>query len=232
LIASIEDDGLFEQLIQQKVRLISIARPGYGESSPCLLESYAEWAEIVSLLLQELQIAQFDILGLSSGAPYGYSIGWKFPDRVPHIFILSGIPALYDDVVRSHWPYEPIRDMSMADLEDLAQQLFFSNLSEEDLKQNDIRDSLMNHGYGVAQDLRLRFMDWGFRLSDVSGKVFMQHSKSDDSVPFQTVVRTSELLPDCHLELLESSPHFSKEVLDLFIQKTIIPNMGIDGSSF
>jgi pimeloyl-ACP methyl ester carboxylesterase len=225
LIASIDDFDLFDRLIQQQIRLVCIARPGYGESSPYLLASYAEWADIISVLIQELEMPHFDILGISSGAPYAYSIGCKFPEKIGSIFILSGMPALYDDVVLSYWPYEPIRDMNMSSLEDLAQQLFFSNLTEEDLNRNDIRDSLVNRGFGVAQDLRLRCLDWGFHLSDVSAPVFMRHSKFDDAVPFHTAVRTSELLPDCHLDLLESGPHFSQAVLDNFIDETMLPNI-------
>ena len=225
LIASIDDYELFDRLLQRHVRLICAARPGYGGSSPCQLHGYAEWADIVSLLIQELQLSQLDILGISSGAPYGYSIGYKMPEKVRNIFILSGMPALYDGAVLSNWPYQPISDQSIASLEALAHELFFSHLTEEDLLRKDIKDSLMNHGFGVAQDLRLRFMDWEFRLSDVKSKVFMRHSKVDDSIPFRTAVRTAELLPDCHLDLLKSGPHFSQEVLDQFIEKTILPNL-------
>jgi pimeloyl-ACP methyl ester carboxylesterase len=225
LIASIDDYDLFDRLIQQQIRLICIARPGYGESSPYMLGSYAEWADIVSLLIQELEMPHFDILGISSGAPYAYSVGYKFPEKIGSIFILSGMPALYDDVVLSYWPYGPIRDMNMSSLEDLAHQLFFSNLTEEDLNRSDIRDSLVNRSFGVAQDLRLRFRDWGFHLSDVNAPVFMRHSKVDDAVPFHAAVRTSELLPDCHLDLLDSGPHFSQEVLDNFIDETMLPNI-------
>jgi pimeloyl-ACP methyl ester carboxylesterase len=189
------------------------------------MNSFAEWADIVALLIQELGISQFDVLGMSSGAPYSYSIGYRFPDRVGNIFIFSGIPALYDDVVLSYWPYEIARNKSMTDMEILAHELFFSNLTEDDLKRNDIRDSLMNNAFGVAQDLKLRSMDWGFLLSDVKEKVFMRHSKSDEAVPFNTAIRTSELLPTCQLELLETGPHFSIEALDNFIEKTVVNNI-------
>jgi len=40
-------------------------------------------------------------------------------------------------------------------------------------------------------------------------------------VPFRTAVRTAELLPNCELELAETGPHFSNEVLDDFIRTTI-----------
>jgi hypothetical protein len=84
---------------------------------------------------------------------------------------------------------------------------------------------MMHHGFGVAQDLRLRFIDWGFSLSTIQAKVFMQHSRCDDAVPFQTALRTSHLLPDCELELKEAGPHFSAEALDDFIQKTILKDL-------
>ena len=225
LIASIRDYDLFDRLIQRGTRLICIARPGYGESSQYLLGCYAEWADLVSLVINELHLQRFDVLGISSGAPFAYSIGDQFPDQVGSIFILSGMPALYDDVVRAYWPYEPIRDLSILNLEDLAHRWFFANLTEKDMERNDIQDSLMNRGYGVAQDLRLRFMDWGFPLSDVKSRVLMRHSKEDEAVPFQAAVRMSELLPDCYLDLLESGPHFSQDVLDKFVEETILPNL-------
>jgi len=220
LIASIEDVDLFGRLLQNHARLICMARPGYGDSSPYVMESFAEWAEIVAPLTSKLKLTQFDILGMSSGAPYSYAIGCRFSEKVRNIFIFSGIPALYDDIVLSQWPYPAIKNQNMAELKNLARELFFQNLTEDDLKKNDIRDSMMNDCFGVAQDLKLRFMDWGYRLSDVKAKVFMRHSKED--LPFTTAIRTAELLPDCELELVETGPHFSKEALDDFIEKIML----------
>lgn len=225
LIASIDDYELFDRLIQLNTRLICIARPGYGESSPYVMDCFAEWADIVLPLIRELKLAQFDILGMSSGAPYSYSLGYRFPDKVRNIYIFSGIPALYDKIVLSYWPYEVTKNKNIADMENVAHELFFSNLTIDDLKKNDIRDSMMHNGFGVAQDLKLRYMNWGFYLSDVKERVFMRHSKCDDAVPFNTAVRTSELLPICKLELMETGPHFSNEALDDFIKKTMVNNI-------
>jgi pimeloyl-ACP methyl ester carboxylesterase len=222
IIASIDDYHLFDNLIKAGAHLICIARPGYGESSPYVMHSFAEWAEIVAPLLEELKLNQFDVLGMSSGTPYSYALGNRFPDKIRHIYIFSGIPALYDDIVLSHWPYEMAKDKDMSFMETLAHELFFSHVSQDDLQHNDIRDSMMNNGFGVAQDLRLRSMDWGFRMSDVKAPVFMRHSKSDDNIPYETAVRTAELLPHCTLELLETGPHFSEEALDDFIKTTML----------
>jgi len=225
LIASIEDVDLFDRLIRNQARIISVARPGYGDSTPYEMRSYAEWGEIAAPLVRELGLAHFDILGMSSGAPYSYALASFFPEKVRNIFIFSGTPALYEEKVLADWPYPPLVSQSLAELENLAQQLFFQNLTAEDLHKSDIRDSMMNHYFGVAQDLKLRFMDWGFNLSDVKARVFMRHSKTDDSVPYQTATRTAQLLPHCNLEVTETGPHFSKETLDDFIDRTMVRNI-------
>jgi len=221
LIASITDYHLFDGLIESGVHVICIARPGYGESSPYVMNNIAEWGDIVSVLIDELNISQFDVLGMSSGAPYSYAIGYQLPDKVRNIFIFSGIPALYDEKVISYWPYEVIKNASMPELEMLAYELFFSNLSKEDLERDDIKNSMANHCFGIAQDLKLRCMDWGFKLSELKGRVSMQHGKADQNVPFITAETTANLLPNCQFEIRENGEHFSKDALDDFI-KTVV----------
>ncbi len=220
LIASIEDTFLFDRIIQAGARVISIARPGYGDSSPWVLNSYLEWADLVGQVIDELNISSFDVLGMSSGAPYSYALGARFPERVRFLYIFSGLPAFYDEKVLSLWPHPPIRGKTVVELEPLAREIFFSWVTEADKSKNDIRDSMANDCFGVAQDLRLRFVEWGFTLADVKACVFMRQSKEDE--PYLAAVRTAELLPNCQLELLESGPHFSPEALGDFIQITIL----------
>ncbi|MBN1218103.1 MAG: alpha/beta hydrolase [Anaerolineae bacterium] len=226
LIASISDYHLFDSLIKAGIRLICLARPGYGESSPYSMSQIAEWGEIVSTLANELNLSQFDLLGMSSGAPYSYAIGYQLPNKVRNIFIFSGIPALYDDKVQTVWPYPVNKDAGMAELEKLANDLFFANLSPEALLQNDIRDSMRNNCFGLALDFKLRCYNWGFLLSDVKEKVYMQHSRTDNQVPFAAAEITSKLLPNCRLEIRESGEHFSDEILDNFIKTTVLQYVG------
>jgi pimeloyl-ACP methyl ester carboxylesterase len=219
LIASIEDYDLFDSLLGLGTRLISIARPGYGESSPYAMHTIGEWGEMVAMLVDHLQLSKFDVLGMSSGAPYSYSIGYHFPGRARYIFIFSGIPALYDDEIVSRWPYEVKKDASISEMEKLAFNLFFSGLSRQDLARRDIRDSMMNDCFGPGLDFRIRGMDWGFILPDVHQNVYMQHSRKDEG--FITAELTSKLLPNCDFMVRESEGHFSKELLGEFIEKVM-----------
>jgi len=222
LIASISEDDLFDRLLEAGLRLIGIARPGYGESSPRAMNVMADWGDIVSVLADELGLAQFDVLGMSSGAPYSYAIGYRLPGRVRNVFIFSGAPALYDDRILAVWPYPVNTQASILELAKLAKDLFFSNLSDEDLRRDDIKDSMMHDCFGIAQDFRLRCNDWGCGLSDVNVPVFMQHSREDDDVPFITAEMTARLLPHCRLDVREGG-HFSKESLDEFFRTVVLP---------
>ena len=221
LIASISDYHLFDRLIAAGRRLICIARPGYGESSTYQMENMAEWGEIISVLVDDLALVQFDILGMSSGAPYSYAIGYKLPDKARNIYIFSGTPALYDDRVLEFWPYPVTRNASITEMEQVAKDVFFSNVTKEDRLRDDIRDSMMNDCFGIAQDLRIRCMDWGFTLAEVRQMVYMEHSKTDHEVPFITAEMTAKLIPNCRLGTREGK-HFSDEALDRFIRSTIL----------
>ena len=222
MVASIDDSHLFQRLIQSGTYLICIARPGYGASSPYPLVNIAEWADLVAVVVDQLGLSQFDLLGMSSGAPYTYSIAHYFPSRVRNVYIFSGIPALYDGKILSLWPYPVDKNAKIDELQKLAHALFFSNLSDDDLKQSSIKDSMMNNCFGIAQDLRLRCQDWGFDLSEVKARVYMQHSRWDAGVPVMTAELTARSLPNCILEVKDTDIHFSEAMLDEFIRTVIL----------
>jgi len=219
LIASITDANLFHHLLDAGRRIVCIARPGYGESSPYSMRNIAEWGNIVSVLVETLKLSEFDVLGISSGAPYSYAIGYRLPNRVRTIYIFSGIPALYDDQIISCWPYPVDKGASIPDLERLVKTLFFSSLSADDLQRDDIKDSMNNNGFGLAQDFKLRCSDWGFRLSDIHPFVYMQHSREDN---FVTAEMTARLLPNCRFDIRAHGEHFSSAALDDFIKTAIL----------
>ena len=226
LIASIEDTWLFERLAGLGVRLISAARPGYGASSPYQMRSVAEWGDLTALLVQELGLAEFDVLGMSSGAPYAYAIGQRFPQQARRLFIFSGTPALFDDEILALWPFPVDREAKLPALQALARDLFFKDLPPEALAHKDIRDSLANDCFGPALDFQIRCRDWGFALSEVPQPVFMRHCREDASVPLAAAEWTARRLPNCRLQVVEGDVHFSKEALDEFVLGTITPTLG------
>ncbi len=223
MIASICDGALFARLGTLGARVISMARPGYGLSSPRNMSTIAEWGDMVALLVGALDLQHFDVLGISSGAPYAYAVGSSLSERVRNIFILSGTPALFEPDIAAHWPYPLDRAAEIPELQNLARRLFFSSLTEAERSRNDIRDSMGNDCYGIALDLKLRCRGWGLSLSQITAPVYMQHSVKDEHVPFITAIKTARLLPNCHLYAVEQGDHFSAEVLDGFIAAVMAP---------
>ncbi|MFN2235968.1 MAG: alpha/beta fold hydrolase [Anaerolineales bacterium] len=224
MIASILDSHWFDRLIQAGKRVICPARPGYGRSTPYQMANIAEWGQIIATLVEHLGLSEFDVLGLSSGAPYSYAIGYQIPDKVRCIYIFSGTPALYDQEVQAHWPYPLTQGASIAEMQQVARQVFFADISETDRLRADIQDSMANDCFGIAQDLRLRCMDWGFTLSEVKPQVCMQHSQADAQVPFITAQLTAKRIPNCQLSI-RTGEHFSQETLDRFFKDILLtPN--------
>jgi pimeloyl-ACP methyl ester carboxylesterase len=221
LIASIHDKHLFDRLVRMGAHLVCIARPGYGASSPYAMKCIAEWGQIVNVVVEGCAFSRFDVLGISSGAPYSYAIGSHMADRVRNIFILSGIPALFDEQVLRLWPYPVDKDASIDELKQLAYDLFFSNVADQDRHRDPIADSMQNGCFGIAQDLKLRCIDWGFDMSRVHASVYMQHSKGDSQVPVRTAELTAGMLSNCRLEIRDGSEHFSESLLDEFVRRTM-----------
>jgi len=228
MIASICDTALFASLVDAGRRVILLARPGYGDSSPVILPNVAGWGALAEAALDALHVRSFDILGISSGAPYAYALAARCPDRTRDVFIFSGTPALYDARITALWPYPLDREATLADLQDLAHTLFFAGLSPERAQEPAIIDASAHDCFGIALDLQIRCRDWGFDLRDIGARVYMQHAIDDTSLPFATAKITASLLKHCILDERKSGDHFSHELLDTFLRQTVL---GANGRS-
>jgi len=222
-VASIKDTGLLESL-GKHARVICVARPGYGDSSPHVLDSFFDYGVIIAKLAAELKIAEFDVLCSSAGAPYGYAAAKACEPNVRNVYVFSGTPALYDEEVQKGWPFPVAKNLTLEESRQIAYEVFFSHCTEKDREQNDVKDSMANNCFGEAQNLRIRFKDWGFTLPEIKSKVFMQHSKKDGVIPYPLAVRTAALLRSYELELLDEGDHFTVERYESFLQRTVIKN--------
>ena len=86
-MASINDIDSFADL-SKVARVICIARPGYGESSPYILKNLLEYGEIVAKLVAELGITRFDVFGSSAGAIYCYAIEKACSSKTRNIYVV------------------------------------------------------------------------------------------------------------------------------------------------
>jgi pimeloyl-ACP methyl ester carboxylesterase len=87
-------------------RIISPDRPGIRDSQFQPNRCLTDWPPLLSEIADRLGIDRFRILAISGGAPYAYASGWRTPERVERIAIVSGAPPL--DELTDHAGLLPI----------------------------------------------------------------------------------------------------------------------------
>lgn len=76
---------------ERNVRVITVERPGVGDSTPHLHGRILDWAGDVDQLTAHLGVDRFAIAGLSGGGPYVLACAHAFPDRVVAGAVLGGV---------------------------------------------------------------------------------------------------------------------------------------------
>jgi pimeloyl-ACP methyl ester carboxylesterase len=73
------------------VRIVSVERPGVGESTPHRFDAVIDFASDVEQLCDSLGLERFAIAGLSGGGPYALACAHEMPERVLAGAILGGV---------------------------------------------------------------------------------------------------------------------------------------------
>lgn len=73
------------------LRIIGLDRPGIGLSTPHLYSSIYDSVPDVEILLDQLEVERFAVVGLSGGGPYALAVAHAMPDRVTVAGILGGV---------------------------------------------------------------------------------------------------------------------------------------------
>jgi pimeloyl-ACP methyl ester carboxylesterase len=74
-----------------RLRIIGIDRPGIGFSTPHLYESILDVVPDIEMLLDQLEVERFAVVGLSGGGPYALATAFAMPERVKVAGILGGV---------------------------------------------------------------------------------------------------------------------------------------------
>jgi pimeloyl-ACP methyl ester carboxylesterase len=83
---------------ERGVRIVSVERPGIGESTPHAYGALVEFAADVEKVCDALGIERFGVAGLSGGGPYALACAHEMPGRVVAAAVLGGVaPAFGPD---------------------------------------------------------------------------------------------------------------------------------------
>src|SRR5947209_3562714 len=73
------------------LRVISVERPGVGESSDHLYGRLSDWAVDVAEVADYFAIDRFMVAGLSAGGPYALACAHELPNRVVAVGLLGSL---------------------------------------------------------------------------------------------------------------------------------------------
>lgn len=162
--------------LQHGLSLICIARPGYGQSTPVAMKSIAEWAALVTPLVDELGLEQFGVLGISAGAPSSYALASGLPERVSRVAILSGLGMVNEPETRALYPSasQQTFELFATAPEDEVRQYWhhsmrtsMNQIPETHPFYRPLHDSLAHEAAGPGREASLQQRDWGFALESL-----------------------------------------------------------------
>ncbi len=86
---------------ERNIRIVSVERPGVGESTPHLFEAVVDFALDIEQLADALGLERFAVAGLSGGGPYALACAHEMPERVVAGAILGGVaPSVGPDAAK------------------------------------------------------------------------------------------------------------------------------------
>jgi pimeloyl-ACP methyl ester carboxylesterase len=95
--------------LSDKFHLIAPDYPGYGRSEQPPIKdfdySFANYALIVEGLLKYLNIEKYSLYLMDYGAPVGWTLAYKYPERVETIIVQNG--CCYEEGLQGFW--DPIK---------------------------------------------------------------------------------------------------------------------------
>ncbi|MBW2713756.1 MAG: alpha/beta hydrolase [Deltaproteobacteria bacterium] len=88
-----------EDAYDRDIRIITLERPGVGDSTLHLYNAIVDWARDVEEFCDAKGIDKFDVVGLSGGGPYALAVAHEMPERVSSAVILGSLaPATGPEV--------------------------------------------------------------------------------------------------------------------------------------
>ncbi len=209
---------------ERGLRMLSVDRPGYGQSTFDPRRSFRSWARDVGELADALDVERLAVLGHSGGGPNALACAAVLGERVAAVVLVaSPAPPAHPTrrgVVRPlrqrvegglriavarrapRWALGMARrSLPPADVAITSKEPYRSILEAE------LRDASRTTARAAALDRRLGRADWGFDLGQVRQCVHLFHGTDDRSVPVATARRLAELIANPVVHVLEGAGH-------------------------
>lgn len=202
------DPDTLPHINEANVRIVALERVGYGSSSQFELNNVNDWEPIIWQVIKELNITAADVIGISAGAPYAYASAFFLPNIIKKIWILSGVPAVYEESILAHYKendqieYKKFLETDVSEIQDyyVKQLQSYLNHFRENGKRHFIKtieENINQKCYGMALESKLQILPWNIDLSKINQPVVMYHSKEDEMIPFMAAKEMSRNFKTC-----------------------------------
>ena len=218
------------------VRLITIDRPGIGESTRRKGRSVRDWADDVSVVADALGLDRFGVVGWSGGGPHALACAAMLAERVSATATIGGMEPVRTRADRlalglradrmliplarhAPWLARTVLAASTRLSPERQKQVALRGFSEPDRRVLEplapeavVGSTIAAAAPGVSglvDDYRaFGSSDWGFELSDIPGPVRCWQGADDAAVPPAIGARLAGAIPHGELELVPDAGHF------------------------
>jgi pimeloyl-ACP methyl ester carboxylesterase len=216
--------------------MITVDRPGIGESSPRPGRGVADWADDIEELLDALRLERVALVGYSVGGAYAAACAHRLLARVESLALVSSVVPLDrpDSLAElghaMHWRLAhrapgvaraavSTQAALLRARPGLARRLFAAGLSGEDRAVIARRPDLVARGLamgveatrqggtGLVEDLRAVMRPWGFRLEEIGAPTTVWQGDRDRSIPPRFGERLAETIPGARLRPCPGEGH-------------------------
>jgi pimeloyl-ACP methyl ester carboxylesterase len=231
---------LLDAAMPRGIRLVSLARPGYGGSSRRPGRDVASIAVETAAVLDALDIKRFAAAGHSGGGPHALACGALLPDRITAVACVAGI-APHTDAF-DWWAGMQAPGGLRSAIDGTAARERFAETDEFDPasfieadwaalagRWADLGRDASTAGeewpMGLVDDDVAFVRPWGFTLERVVAPVLLVHGEGDRVVPSGHARWMHAQLPASELRLLPGDGHVSAidavpELLDWIVAAT------------
>jgi len=218
------------------VRLITIDRPGIGESTRRKGRSVADWADDVRVVADALGLDRFAVVGWSGGGPHALACAARLSGRVSATATIGGMEPVRTRAERealglradrllipmarhAPWLARTALAASARLSPERQKRVALRGFSEADRRVLEplppeavVGSTIAAAAPGVAglvDDYRaFGSPDWAFELSDIPGPVRCWQGLEDAAVPPAIGRRLAGAIPHGQLELVPDAGHF------------------------
>jgi len=222
------------------VEIISLDRPGYGDTPLSHFKGVNGWTKLMENFLLQHNLDHFSIIGISGGAPFAVAVAEAFPHKIKKLGIICGLAPWYESkqgfnlsqnlafmfyknapkflsksIIEKRFLTE---DLNLS-LDQLAKTLNKKDqdiLAHPEVRQNFIQGMVQARRQGILgieNDLQFYCSDWKVNWKKITMPSYIWFGEEDYMLNHKMAETYKEKIPHIKIKLFPNEGHFSLPVL-------------------